>query len=46
MLQNIARELDVPLAAFFDDYDKVEKVYEMIGVFPHCGKKIAIEIKK
>lgn len=46
VLQNIAKELDVPLAALFDDYDKEYKVYKTNGVCPHCGKKIAIEIKK
>lgn len=46
VLQNIAKELGVPLAALFDDYDKNYTVLSTNGVCPHCGKKIAIEIKK
>lgn len=46
MLAKIAKELDVPLAALFDDYDKNYTVLSTNGVCPHCGKKIAIEIKK
>lgn len=46
VLQNIAKELDVPLSALFDDYNKEYKVYVMNCVCPHCGKRIVIEIKK
>ncbi len=46
VLSNIAKELNVPLASLFDDYDKEHRVSSMAGVCPYCGKKIAIEIKK
>lgn len=43
MLAKIAKELDVPVAALFDDYDN--KVYATTGTCPHCGKEIRIDIK-
>lgn len=46
VLQKIAKELDVPLAALFDDYDKNYTVLSTNGVCPHCGKKITIDIRR
>lgn len=46
VLQNIAKELGVPMAALFDDYDKKYTAISANGVCPHCGKKITIEIKR
>lgn len=45
VLKSIAKELDVPLASLFDDYNKDNNVSTNDVVCPHCGKKISIEIK-
>lgn len=45
-LEKIASALDVPLWRLFASYEDLAPDPAPVFVCPHCGKKIAIEIKK
>ena len=46
VLSNIAKELNVPLASLFDDYQN-ECVSNSVNVVcPNCGKEVKVELTK
>ena len=46
VLSNIAKELNVPLASLFDDYQDVPTNNSVNVICPHCGKEINVELTK
>lgn len=46
VLSNIAKELNVPLASLFDDYQSESTNNSVKVTCPHCGNEVKVELTK